>query len=173
MALNDDINESEYTFSDGDLTAFKSEFAQPKQDMGLNEEIEDDPYFGEEENDFEPTDPEENGIPVGNVMSMAQAREISKGLTIGADSMISGVMGMFNGGDASPFRMTADERAQVVTSLATVLKHNNAHVSPTWGLVIVLITIYAGKAMTLHQLRAERKNTEKPTTPVETDGTPG
>lgn len=173
MALNDDINESEYTFSDGDLTAFNDEFAMPKQDMGLSEEVEDDPYFGEEEEDgFSPMESGEDGVPVGNVMSMAQAREISKGLTIGADSMISGVMGMFNGGDASPFRMTADERAQVVTSLATVLKHNNAHVSPTWGLVIVLITIYAGKAMTLHQLRAERKKTEKPTTSVETDGTP-
>ena len=173
MALNDDINESEYTFSDGDLTAFNDEFSMPKQDMGITEEVEDDPYFGEEEDgDFDPMEPGEDGVPVGNVMSMAQAREISKGLTIGADSMISGVMGMFNGGDAAPFRMTTDERAQVVTSLATVLKHNNAHVSPTWGLVIVLITIYAGKAMTLHQLRAERKKTEKPTTSVETDGTP-
>lgn len=171
MALNDDINESEYTFSDGDLTSFSNEFAMPKQDMGISEEVEDDPYFGEEEEELDSMDPGEGGVPVGNVMSMAQAREISKGLTIGADSMISGVMGMFNGGDASPFRMTADERAQVVTSLATVLKHNNAHVSPTWGLVIVLITIYAGKAMTLHQLRAERKKTAEPTTQVEADGT--
>ena len=171
MALNDDINnESEYVFSDGDLSAFMDDFNTPKQEMGVSEEVdEDSDFFGTSNEMPEDEETANNGIPTGDIMSMAQAREISKGLTIGADSMISGIMGMFNGGDATPFRMTPDECAQVVTSLATVLKHNNAHVSPTWGLVFVLVTIYAGKAIPLHQLRAERKKEE---TKEATNGTP-
>ena len=153
MALNDSLDLEDYTFSDGDLSSFTSEFSMPKQDMGISEEVTaDDDYFNEDV-----PDQEDDGLGIGNIVSMAQARNVSKGLTIGADAMIAGLMGMFNGGDSTPFKMTADEREQVVTSLAVVLKHNNATVSPTWGLIITVLTIYAGKTMTLYQLRSERK----------------
>ena len=159
MALNDDLDLEEYNFSDGDLSSFTSEFSRPKQDMGISEEVtEDDDYFaGEDEMGFEGEQPNDGGLSLGTVVSMAQARNVSKGLTVGADALLSGFMGMFNNGDSTPFKLTADEKEQVVTSLAVVLKHNNATVSPTWGLVITVLTIYAGKAMVLHQLRADRK----------------
>ena len=163
MALNDDLDIEEYNFSDGDLSSFTSEFSRPKQNMGISEEVtEDDEYFADEDDmGFEGEQPGEDGLSLNTVVNMAQARNVSKGLTVGADALISGFMGMFNNGDSAPFKLTSDEKEQVVTSLAVVLKHNNATVSPTWGLVITVLTIYAGKAMILHQLRSERKKQEK------------
>lgn len=163
MALNDDLDIEEYNFSDGDLSSFTSEFSRPKQDMGISEEVtDDDDYFADEDDmGFEGEQPGDDGLSLNTVVNMAQARNVSKGLTVGADALISGFMGMFNNGDSAPFKLTADEKEQVVTSLAVVLKHNNATVSPTWGLVITVLTIYAGKAMILHQLRSERKKQEK------------
>ena len=163
MALNDDLDLEDYNFSDGDLSSFTSEFSRPKQDMGISEEVtEDDDYFADEDDmGLEGEQANDGGLSLGNVVNMAQARNVSKGLTVGADALLSGFMGMFNNGDSTPFKLTADEKEQVVTSLAVVLKHNNATVSPTWGLVITVLTIYAGKAMILHQLRSERKKQEK------------
>lgn len=163
MALNDDLDLEEYNFSDGDLSSFTSEFSRPKQNMGISEEVtEDDEYFADEDDmGFEGEQPGDDGLSLNTVVNMAQARNVSKGLTVGADALISGFMGMFNNGDSAPFKLTSDEKEQVVTSLAVVLKHNNATVSPTWGLVITVLTIYAGKAMILHQLRSERKKQEK------------
>ena len=163
MALNDDLDLEEYNFSDGDLSSFTSEFSRPKQNMGISEEVtEDDEYFADKDDmGFEGEQPGDDGLSLNTVVNMAQARNVSKGLTVGADALISGFMGMFNNGDSAPFKLTSDEKEQVVTSLAVVLKHNNATVSPTWGLVITVLTIYAGKAMILHQLRSERKKQEK------------
>ena len=163
MALNDDLDLEEYNFSDGDLSSFTSEFSRPKQNMGISEEVtEDNEYFADEDDmGFEGEQPGDDGLSLNTVVNMAQARNVSKGLTVGADALISGFMGMFNNGDSAPFKLTSDEKEQVVTSLAVVLKHNNATVSPTWGLVITVLTIYAGKAMILHQLRSERKKQEK------------
>lgn len=164
MALNDDINESEYKFADGDISSFMSEFQQPKQDMGLSDEVDDDPYFGEEHEDLPGASmPVDNGdsLTIGGLMTMDQAREMSKGLVVGLDSMASGIMGSLNGGDKTPFVLDNEERGQLITSLALVLKHNNAQISPTWGLITTFATIYGGKTILLVQLRKERKKLEE------------
>lgn len=162
MALNDDL-EDEYKFSDGDISSFMSEFSQPKQDMGLSDDVDDDPYFGEEAEDPSENFPlENNDAPtIGGLLTMAQAREMSKGLVIGLDSMASGIMGSLNGGDKTPFVLDNEERGQLITSLALVLKHNNAQISPTWGLITTFATIYGGKTILLLQLRKERKKVEE------------
>lgn len=163
MALNDDINESEYKFADGDISSFMSEFSQPKQDMGLSDDVDDDPYFGEEKEDPSGNfSPENNDAPtIGGLMTMTQAREISKGLVIGLDSMASGIMGSLNGGDKTPFVLNNEERGQLISSLALVLKHNNAQISPTWGLITTFATIYGGKTILLVHLRKERARLEE------------
>ena len=163
MALNDDL-EDEYKFSDGDISSFMDEFSQPKQDMGLSDDVDDDPYFGDA-----PEDPSSASMPVDNgdsltisgLMTMSQARELSKGLVVGLDSMASGIMGSLNGGDKTPFVLDNEERGQLITSLALVLKHNNAQISPTWGLITTVATIYGGKTILLVQLRKERKKLEE------------
>lgn len=163
MALNDDL-EDEYKFSDGDISSFMDEFSQPKQDMGLSDDVDDDPYFGEGNEDLPGASmPVDNGdsLTISGLMTMAQAREISKGLVVGLDSMASGIMGSLNGGDKTPFVLDNEERGQLITSLALVLKHNNAQISPTWGLITTVATIYGGKTILLVQLRKERKKLEE------------
>ena len=164
MALNDDINESEYKFADGDISSFMSEFSQPKQNMGLSDDVDDDPYFGEETEDLPGASmPVDNGDypTIGGSLTMAQAREMSKGLVIGLDSMASGIMGSLNGGDKTPFILNNEERGQLISSLALVLKHNNAQISPTWGLITTFATIYGGKTILLVHLRKERAKLEE------------
>lgn len=154
MAILDNLEpeESEYKFTDGKIDDFIEELGQDKQDMGidyepeLEEEEEEDPIRG---SDDEPT-----ATPTVN---MHQAKSISKGLVIGGDALIASAMGMMNGGDAEPFKLSDEERQQVTTSLAIVLKEKNANVSPIWGLVILLFTIYGGKSLILVQLNKERK----------------
>lgn len=162
MALNDDL-EDEYKFSDGDISSFMDEFSQPKQDMGLSDDVDDDPYFGEEAEDpSENFSLENNDAPtIGGSLTMSQAREISKGLVIGLDSMASGIMGSLNGGDKTPFVLNNEERGQLISSLALVLKHNNAQISPTWGLITTFATIYGGKTILLVHLRKERAKLEE------------
>lgn len=163
MALNDDL-EDEYKFSDGDISSFMDEFSQPKQDMGLSDDVDDDPYFGEGTEDLPGASmPVDNGVSltISGLMTMSQAREMSKGLVIGLDSMASGIMGSLNGGDKTPFVLDNEERGQLITSLALVLKHNNAQISPTWGLITTFATIYGGKTILLLQLRKERKKVEE------------
>jgi hypothetical protein len=163
MALNDEL-EDEYKFSDGDISSFMDDFSQPKQDMGLSDDVDDDPYFGEEtEEPLGASMPVDNGesLTLGGLMTMSQAREMSKGLVVGLDSMASGIMGSLNGGDKTPFVLDNEERSQLITSLALVLKHNNAQISPTWGLITTFATIYGGKTILLVQLRKERKKLEE------------
>ena len=163
MALNDDL-EDEYKFSDGDISSFMDEFSQPKQDMGLSDDVDDDPYFGEETEDLPGASmPMDNGDypTIGGSLTMSQAREMSKGLVIGLDSMASGIMGSLNGGDKTPFVLNNEERGQLISSLALVLKHNNAQISPTWGLITTFATIYGGKTILLVHLRKERAKLEE------------
>ena len=35
--VEDEVVNSDYNFADGDLSAFQSEFSQPKQDMGISD----------------------------------------------------------------------------------------------------------------------------------------
>lgn len=163
MALNDDL-EDEYKFSDGDISSFMDDFSQPKQDMGLSDDVDDDPYFGEGTEDLPGASmPMDNGDypTIGGSLTMAQAREMSKGLVIGLDSMASGIMGSLNGGDKTPFILNNEERGQLISSLALVLKHNNAQISPTWGLITTFATIYGGKTILLVHLRKERAKLEE------------
>lgn len=148
--------ESEYKFTDGKIDDFITELGQEKQDMGIDYE----PELEEEEEDDEEQAEQAN-------INITQARAMSKGLVIGADSLISGLMGMFNKGDNEPFKLTEEERTQVTESLAIVLKHKQTNIDPTWGLVILLVTIYGGKSFTLMQLRKEAKKNKELETKVQ------
>lgn len=165
MALNDDLDIEEYNFSDGDISSFMEEFTQPKQDMGLSELVsKDNPYFeneSEEENSSLSADLGEGDLTIGKLLSMSQAREMSKGLVTGLDSLMSSVMGAFCEGDKTLFSLDTNEKEQLVYSLALVLKHNNAHISPTWGLITTFASIYGGKAVILFMLRSEEKKSKK------------
>lgn len=164
MSLINNEIESEYKFADGDISSFMSEFSQPKQDMGLSELVNrDNPYFDNEDPDdnLPPEESDEGNLTIAKLLSMSQAREMSKGMVVGLDSLMSNIMGSLNQGDKTPFVLDKDEKEQLVYSLALVLKHNNAHISPTWGLITTFATIYGGKAVILYMLRSEINKAKK------------
>lgn len=155
--LDETAEQSEYKFTDGKIDDFITELGQEKQDMGIDFE----PEIEDEEEEPEIEEEEQANI------NITQARAMSKGLVIGADSLISGLMGMFNKGDNEPFKLTEEERTQVTESLAIVLKHKQTNINPTWGLVILLLSIYGGKSLTLVQLRKEEKKNKELETKVQ------
>ena len=158
--LQDSINntmsqDSDYNFADGDLSQFTNVFKADKQDLGVSEEVTDREAQGIlNEDDFSDND---SDTSEEKPVLARESRTMAKGLIIGGDEVLSSVLGMFNSGDNTPFKLDPDEKDQLTESLSLILRYNNAKISPTWGFVILVIAIYGGKTNTLIQLRKERK----------------
>lgn len=144
-----------YKFTDGDLSEFKKEFNEPKQDM----HIDIDP----------PEDFQEEVIPpINDDDQITQnTRVVSRGLTVAIDAPMSGLLGFFNNGETDPFRLNKYERKSVEDALTAYLKLTGNEIPPGMMLAITLISIYGGKTLTLVKLRKERKRNDELKTDLE------
>jgi hypothetical protein len=137
-----------YKFTDGDLSEFKKEFNEPKQDMHIDIDPPED--FNEEV---------EEGLKEEEPLTQS-SRVVARGLTVAIDAPMSGLLGFFNNGETDPFRLTKYERKSVEDALTAYLKLTGNDIPPGMMLAITLISIYGGKTLTLFQLRKERKRND-------------
>ena len=158
--LQDTINntmsqDSDYNFADGDISQFTNTFKADKQDLGVSEEVTDREAQGIlNEDDYSDND---SDISEDKPILARESKVMAKGFIIGGDEVLSSIFGIFNSGDNTPFKLDPDEKSQLAESLSLILRYNNAKISPTWGFIILVISIYGGKTNTLIQLRKERK----------------
>lgn len=151
--VEDEVVNSDYNFADGDLSAFQSEFSQPKQDMGISD-IPDDLEDVEQETQEE----------VEDRAAMARhARQTSKFVTHIIDSGAALGLSLISKNSVDSHKADLDDLKELERIFTEYFKETGGNI-PLWAqLLICLTTIYGfqiPQALKDRKLNLERERLE-------------
>jgi len=153
--VEDEVVNSDYNFADGDLSAFQSEFSQPKQDMGISD-IPDDL----EDEDVE----QEQLAEVEDRAAMTRhARQTSKFVTHIVDSGAALGLSLISKNSVDSHKADSDDLKELERIFTEYFKETGGNI-PLWAqLLICLTTIYGfqiPQALKDRKLNLERERLE-------------
>lgn len=147
-----EVNSSDYHFADGDLSVFQSEFAQPKQDMGISELPEPEEELPED------VDEEEDKAAMAR-----HARQTSKFVTHIVDSGAALGLSLISKNSVDSHKADSEDLKELERIFTEYFKETGGNI-PLWAqLFICLVTIYGfqiPQALKDRKLNIERERLE-------------
>ena len=147
-------NTPEYKFASGGISDFLEDFNTPKQPQNLSDDL-----F----NDFPSEEPEaENDVlPDKLKTSTSVAKASASILTIALDSALSSVFGLIADESPEDFKADDDQREELQKAFTEYTKLKGGEIPPGLTLLILVVSIYAGKGITAVQLRKANKRNKQ------------
>lgn len=150
--VEDEVVNSDYNFADGDLSVFQSEFAQPKQDMGISELPEPEEELPED------VDEEEDKAAIAR-----HARQTSKFVTHIVDSGAALGLSLISKNSVDSHKADSEDLKELERIFTEYFKETGGNI-PLWAqLFICLVTIYGfqiPQALKDRKLNIERERLE-------------
>lgn len=153
----------DYTFFDGDISAFSEDFARPKQDMNIDETPVDMPVDGID--DEEKTDGGDGEEPEEEKISGNAARRTAKFITRFADGIFAQGLAMLDGtNNPDPYRRTSDPMMHELENAVAWYCRDVNGMLPPWLMIIICIAMMYGaevpRALKIRKETAERAQFE-------------
>jgi hypothetical protein len=143
----------EYNFASGGISDFLEDFNTPKQSKDINED------FSELESiEYEKS---EKILPDKLQTSASVAKTSASILTIALDSALSSVFAFIANESPEDFKADDDQREELQKAFTEYTKLKGGEIPPGLMLIILVISIYAGKGITAVQLRKANKRNEQ------------
>jgi len=145
---------SDYQFADGDLSDFQTEFAAPKQDMGITDEPED----------FEEIDEAHNGSEQPAISAAKAARSTARFLAPIIDQGAAFGLSLVSKNDIDQHKADKESLKELERLIAEYAKESGGEI-PIWTQILICLVAMYGfqipKALADRKLNNERFELEK------------